>query len=292
VFKDFEGLARNQYQSALNVHGDLVDYFAFQKHLKCIVDRSYRGREADLARFVRSLHTNDLMLALACSQGSNAAWQRFSALYRSYLAELSRRFSGRAFDPQETGDAIWIDLYLPDRSGQSRIASYNGQSSLATWLRVVVTNRIINQRMRKSSRFNDLDGITEPVDASAYKDLEARLRVERYSSMILTCFERASERVPPHDRRVLLLRYDQELQLGEIARLFSVHQSTITRQIDRTIGRLRNDLIDLLAIEYGLGPDAIEECLSVAVESLTTSVSILSLLKTVVERPSVDVSAR
>ena len=150
-------------------------------------------------------------------------------------------------------------------------------------MRVVVSNRIINERLRKGSRLSNLNGIPEPADSRALYDVEARLRINRYKSMLLNCFERALQHLSTRDRLILLMRYDQELQLGEIARLFSVHQANITRQIDRALSRLRNDLSSLLAGEYGLGTDAIEECLSVAVESLTMSVSILALLRSVVK---------
>ena len=287
MFEGFDEIARETYQAALFANGDLgVDCRSFQVHLRNILQRSCLQNKANsqsLARFLRSLHTGDLLLALACSQGSNAGWQRFSVLYRTYLTGLSTRLIGRGGDPQDLSDTIWIDLYLPDRSGQSRIASYDGRSSLATWLRVIVSNRIINERLRKGSRLSSLDGIPEPADSSALHDLEARLQANRYRPMILDCFRRASRLLSSRDRLILLLRYDQELQLGQIARMFSVHQSTITRQIDRSLAKLRSDLAVSLNSEYGLGPDAVEECLSVASELLSTSVSIVALLKSAVE---------
>ena len=67
--------------------------------------------------------------------------------------------------------------------------------------------------------------------------------------------------------------------VGEIARLFSVHQSTITRQLDRVVDRLRNDVKALLASEYRLNLAQVDECLVVACDTFATSVSILGLLK-------------
>jgi RNA polymerase sigma-70 factor len=286
VFEGFAELARERYTSALSINGDLgVEYPSFESHLKCIIERycPERGCEkSDPVRFVRSLYTADLFLALACSHGSNAGWQRLSGLYRRYLAKLSRHLIRRGLDPEDLADAIWVDLFLPDRSGRSRIASYDGRSSLSTWLRVIVSNRVVNERLRKSSHLIDLNGIPEPADLDALNEMETRLRLNRYGSTILECFRRVSLRLSARDCLILLLRYDQELQLGEIARLFSVHQSTITRQMDRALAKLRSDLLNSLASEYGLGPDAVRECLSVAGE-LLSSVSIMSLLKSVVK---------
>lgn len=284
TFGILEELAREAHCSAVAANGDLgVDCPTFAAHLACVVERCFCAvvTPIALAAFVRSLHTDDLLLALACSLGSNAGWERFSTLYRKYLGELSHRLAGPGFGAQDLSDAIWVDLFLPDRSGHSRLASYDGRSSLATWLRVIIGNRIINERLRKSSRISNLEGIPEPADSNALHKLESWIPLNRYRAMILDCFRRASLALSARDRLVLLLRYDQELQLGEIARLFSVHQSTITRQMDRALAKLRNDLIARLASEYGLSQDAIQECLSVAFESLSTSVSIVSILRVV-----------
>jgi hypothetical protein len=97
--------------------------------------------------------------------------------------------------------------------------------------------------------------------------------------MILAAFNQALARLDHREALLVLMRYDQGLQLGEIARLFAVHQSTITRQLERVLERLRDEVSSLLASEYGFNRDQIEECLSVACETFATSVSILGFLK-------------
>jgi RNA polymerase sigma-70 factor len=279
----FDDLVREKYRSALAVNGDLgVDYPSFAAHLRQIVVRCFpdgAATQTSLTDFLESLYTSDLLLALACSRSSNAAWQRFSTLYRNYVTELGRRLIGSDRDTHELADAIWFDLFLPDHSGQSRIASYHGRSSLATWLRVIVTNRVINERVRRRADFCGLDGIPELPDPGAEHEMEHRLRFNRYHSPLLRCFRQASLWLSPYERTLLLLRYDQGLKLGKIALRFSVHQATITRQIDRAVAKLRAGVVSSLATHYGLGPDAIEECLTVAFESLSGSPSILTLLK-------------
>jgi RNA polymerase sigma-70 factor len=283
MFQEFDELVRERYRLAVSVNGDLgVDQQAFADHLRRIANRCLGSQQAGLSRlveFVRSLHSNDLLLALGCARGNDAAWQRFCTVYRKYLADLSRRLTRYSPDPQELGDVIWVDLFLPDRSGQSRIASYDGRSSLTTWLRVVVSNRVINEHLRKGSRFSNLDRIPEPADPAALHNVESRLGRSRYGSMILKCFERASALLKPQERLILLLRYDQGLSLGEIARLHSVHQSTITRQIERIAREMRDNMISLLASEYGLDRQATDECLIVASETISTSISILDFLR-------------
>jgi len=282
MIEDLAALVRDRYRLASAVHGELgVGVEEFQSYLRRISER-YLGAnltEAAETTFVRSLHTNDLLLTLACAKGVDEGWRRFHASYRKYLADLSRHLLGGTADLDELGESIWIDLFLPDRSGQSKIASYDGRSSLATWLRVVVSNRVINERQRRSLATGNIETIPEPVDPVALRNVEARLGQSRYEDMIVAAFKEALEKLSHREALIVLMRYDQGLQLGEIARLFSVHQSTITRQLERVVERLRDEVIALLASHYGLDRAQVDECLSVAGDTFATSVSLLGFLK-------------
>ena len=68
----------------------------------------------------------------------------------------------------------------PDRSGHSRIASYDGRSSLATWLHVIVTHRVANERVRKWNTVERPGDMPDVADHAALGDLEAELRAHRY----------------------------------------------------------------------------------------------------------------
>jgi RNA polymerase sigma-70 factor len=285
-------LIRERHRLATGVHGDLyVGQEEFQGHLTRIAHRylSSTISEEALTSFVRSLHTNDLLLALSCATGTDAGWQRFHELYRKYLSDLSRHLLGRTPDFDEIGETIWIDLFLRDRSGNSRIASYDGRSSLATWLRVVVSNRVINERQRRSLASSNIDAIPEPADPRAHQEVEARLIRDRYESMIVLAFKKSIQALSEHETLMVLMRYDEGRQLGEIAKFFSVHQSTITRQLDRLMDRLRNDVRSTLASQCGLNRAQLEECLSVASDTFSSSFSILGLLKERVSKPAVSI---
>ena len=291
---DFDELVSVRFRSALAVHGDLgVDQHSFRLHVSRVVEKHFGSTEVEtpaLLNFVTTLHTDDLLLALGCAKGLNYAWQRFSDQYRKCVADLSRHPSGQGLDLQELGETLWVDLFLPDRSGASRIASYDGRSSLATWLRVVVSNRIINERLRKIACVGNLDAIPEPADPFALRELEDHPALSRYQPMILSCFADASRCLTKRERLMILLRYEEDLQLGEIARLFAVHQSTITRQMNRAARRLRGEVVRLLVSQYQLNEDAIRECLSLAANTLSNSVSVLDILKMPVHESSPEVS--
>ncbi len=107
--------------------------------------------------------------------------------------------------------------------------------------------------------------------------LEASLRACRYERIINDSFRCSCRCLTDRERLILLLRYDEELQLGQIARLFGVHQSTITRQLERACKKLRREVVARLSSKYHLDQAAISECQEDILEN--PSHSILAFIK-------------
>lgn len=250
-------------------------------------------------RFVKALHGRDLYLATACAQSSpgltlenpqepveraSVAWKTLETTYKGFIYDLVRFFYRSSFVAQDLADNILAELFLPDRSGHSRIASYDGRSSLGTWLRVVISNRSINaQRCSACGKSTDLQ--PDLPDIPAFANIELTLRAQRYREAMEDSLAIACRGLSPRERLMLLWRYQDGLQLGQIARLLGIHQSNVTRQLVRMQGKLRDDVIDTLASKHGLSRSAIEECLEDIVENPRHEVSILELVK-VMQDPS------
>lgn len=209
--------------------------------------------------FVRALHTTDLYLALACARGSEAAWDRFTLMYGGYLQATANFVTAPSTTATEIADNVLVDLFLPGPSGRSRIGSYEGRSSLATWLRVVVTHHAANERERLRNSIGDPQ-VPDVADELATSRMDASLRACRYGKMIRDALRSSCDCLTERERLILLLRYDEGLQFGQIARIFGVHQSTITRQMERSCKRLREAVIATLSTKYDLNPAAINEC--------------------------------
>jgi hypothetical protein len=123
VTDTYSELVRERYRLATAVHGGIgVGVEEFEQHLNRIAHRQRDPKlfGESLTSFVKSLHTNDLLLSMSCGIGKDAGWQRFSALYRKYVSDLSRRFLDRVAGLEELGETIWIDLCLLDKSGQKQ----------------------------------------------------------------------------------------------------------------------------------------------------------------------------
>jgi RNA polymerase sigma-70 factor (ECF subfamily) len=267
------------YEAGQAAHSGLVLQFQyFAAHVVWVTEKTLGPdvSSAAAADFIRTLHTKDLYLALACAQKAEKAWDRFHKLYRKYIHDLAN-FATPTSRAPDLADSVLADLFLPDQSGQSRIASYQGRSSLATWLRAIICPRETIERERLCNNTEDLDTIPEIPDEAALTKMDALLRSSRYGSIILDSLRCSCESLSERERLILLLRYDDGLQLGQIGRLLGVHQSTVTRQIEGACKKLREAVVSKLLTEHKLDRAAIDECKADILEN--PCYSILSLIE-------------
>jgi RNA polymerase sigma-70 factor len=276
----FDTYAERVYQNGYYFHGDLqIIYREFKAHLWTIIEKylDENATDKNIIRVINSLHGNDLYLAFACAQHSPQAWDRFTSSYRRYIYKLAAFVSPVKSLAYELAENILVDLFLPDRSGRSRIASYDGRSSLATWLRVIICHRAINEQERKFNNMAQLDDQCEKADEEAVRSIEMALRSSRYRSLIRDSLKQACGELTDRERLLLLLRYEKGLHLGQIGCLFGLHQATITRHLGRVQAKIRQSFESALIHKYKLCQAAIDECLSEIAEN--PAYSILALIK-------------
>jgi RNA polymerase sigma factor (sigma-70 family) len=294
---DLELLIARAHSEGRAHFGDLgLDLASFRERIQSIV-RKHLGTspsQQEAIAFVKALHGRDLYLATACAQqspslsgndwhdvsGQNAcrAWKVLATTYKGFIHEVARLFFRQSFVAQDLADNIVADLFLPDRSGTSRIVSYDGRSSLCTWLRVVLYNRAINSRRRIYAQSEEI-GVNVP-DAPALARLDQSMRARRYGKPLEDSLQLACRGLRPSDRLLLLWRYEDGLQLGQIAGLLGIHQSNVTRRLERMQNWLRTEVIRVLANKYGMSGPAIQECMRDGVENPRHTVSILDLVRT------------
>jgi RNA polymerase sigma-70 factor len=268
------------YVEGRAVYGELgLDYCSYRARIETIAGKyAYLHETAGgILPFLQQLHSSDLYLTTACAQRSEYAWNKFETAYRRYVVDLCR---SKDRTSAGLGDAVsvWSDLFLPDRSGKSRIGSYDGRSSLTTWLRVLVSNRLINERRRRRNDATCLDDVPEVVDRMALKSVEERLWRSRYERILWICLEEVCKDLTARERLILVARYEEGLRLGEIASLLNIHLSSVTRQLDRLLKKLRAAVKARLASDFQLNADSIEECCRAIAEEDSLSIPVLSFL--------------
>src|SRR5438128_948775 len=142
----------------------------FHGVLEISVAHAFAGKhpaDHEIERYVASLHVEDLALACGCAAGQQAAWDHFIREYRPALYRAAD-----AIDPtggaRDLADSLYAELFglreHADGTRQSLFRYYHGRSSLATWLRAVLSQRHVD-RLRAGRRTDPL-----PEDDSATID--------------------------------------------------------------------------------------------------------------------------
>jgi RNA polymerase sigma factor (sigma-70 family) len=293
---ELEPIIASGYSEGRARFGDLgLDPDTFAKRIHAIIQKHLGANPPQEAavNFAKGLHSRDLYLATACAQHSlcptedpsisapsehaGRAWKVLESTYKGFIRDLARYFFRKGFISQDLADNILADLFLPDRSGTSRIVSYDGRSSLSTWLRVVISNRAINAK-RCSASMQSVEILADIPDEPALQSIDSGLRTKRYKAPLEDSLTLACRSLTLRERLILLWRYEDGLQLGQIAQLLDIHQSNVTRQLDRLQGKLREHVIEILSTRHGLSLAAIEECLKDIVDNPQT-VAILEFIK-------------
>lgn len=190
------------YQEAQSYHGNLdLDYDGYVNCLFTIINKHLGAHPQEflIIKFLSELHINDLYLTIACAKKDEAAWQQFDTLYRGHIYEMARFECSNLDAAMELANNLLSDLYFSDRSKRPRIASYEGQSSLARWLRIVVAHRAINERQRKENRLESLDGLPDIADEKVPLSIESSIQAHIYKPMIVDTFRGVSQSLSPRE---------------------------------------------------------------------------------------------
>ncbi len=269
------------YEKAQAVYGKLdLAIDAYLAHLVSIIEK-YLGRSPDdleAIAFLDKTHTLDLYLTIACSEGSERAWEQFIAIYRSFIFRLANQACSNESVGDELAGNLIADLFAPDRWNRPRIASYDGQASLATWLRVIVSHRAADERELKWNSVERLDDLPDVMDGAGMKRIETEARAGLCRRMILDALKGASEGLTTRERFILVMIYGESLRAKEVARLLDVSPSRVSRQLQQIHRKIKREAIAILSERHRLCEEAIKACFLDIVEN--PEYSLLGLLKT------------
>ena len=225
--------------------------------------------EFDARTFILSLRVDELALARACAAGDNAAWETFLTRYREKLYLSALRIAREDSAAHELADALYADLYgTTTREGQrvSKLASYTGRGSLEGWLRTVLAQEYVN-RYRRTKRLVSLDETDEGMQFGA-PDPEPVAQADR---RLVQATDEALAFLSGEDRMVLSAYYLDSRTLAEIARILGVHESTVSRKIDKLARSLRKQIVASLG-RQGMSRRQAEEALEVDVRDLQVDI--------------------
>jgi RNA polymerase sigma-70 factor (ECF subfamily) len=224
-----------------------------------VANQSNRATTAtDLRAFLASLHLEELVLARGCVRGSESAWEMFLVRYRSTLYESAYKVASEENTARDLADSLYAELYGVDAKGQQRTSKlryYEGRGSLQGWLRTVLAQEYVN-RYRTTWRETSLDQALDDGQQFEAKEPDVSVvdpRAEAAATAELAALE-------PEGRFLLAAYYLDRRTLADIAKLMGVHESTISRKLERLTSALRKRIRQRM-IQAGMSPRQADEAM-------------------------------
>ena len=250
------GLTRQQFELVL---GEIAR--------KCLPVDAAQNEAREL---YASLRVEELALARACAAGHEHAWEVFLTRYREKLYDIAGYITKESSAARELADSIYAELYgTKTRDGEraSKLASYTGRGSLEGWLRTVMLQEHVN-RYRRQRRLVSLDEETEEGVQFATAEPEPAIAVD---PRVEAATDEVIAALPAEDRFVLASYFLDERTLAEIARTLGVHESTISRKLDKLAKSLRKQILASLG-RRGMSRRQAQEAMDVDVRDLRINI--------------------
>ncbi len=245
---------------------------AFEVILHQVADKYLPAATArEKLDFWRDLKLEELALARACAAGHDAAWSAFLTRFREKMYDIARGITKEDSSARDLADSLYADLYgTSEREGRrvSRLNFYMGRGSLEGWLRTVVAQEFVN-RYRKTKRLVSLEEQAEDgVQFSAAEPGPSTAVDNRLTAAL----DEALGRLGGEDRLVLASYYLDNRTLTEIGRIIGVHESTISRRLEKLLKGLRKQIMAGL-VQRGMNRSQAEEALEADVRYLQIDIS-------------------
>jgi len=233
-----------------------LDAVTFADHLLDLWDGADSGTGRGIGDHVRRLSLDDLYLATACSRGDEKAWEELAGRHLGFLRGFARRFLK---EPAATDVA---DQVLADLWQRGKIARYGGRSTLRTWLGAVVARAALNAAAARP-RTASLEGEDRVCD-QVLKCLPVDLAANQTRSLLTGLVAEAIGGLPPGDRLLLYLYYEQDLTLDQMALALHASKATLSRRLIRVRSVLGAATESLARRSAGTSTDALRAGIDLA----------------------------
>lgn len=259
----------------------------FGKERKGNKQQKRRSRLADgIAVAVRIVNgelganlVRDVVLAEAVTQADDRAVGIFVQEYSPKMTEIAEKIS-RRFSDEACGDVLDECFRAPGQSG--RLATYDGQRPLVSYLATMVTREIY----RYTRKYKEITGMapakksetprhSEEADEETPEQIVGREECERLLKEIL---REALARLSPEDRLLLCYRYVEKLTLDEIALILArqegkgkepIHRGNVQKRIKAATERFAEKVQEV--IRERKQKRSVAECVELIFEDIKCS---------------------
>ncbi|MHC5352685.1 RNA polymerase sigma factor [Myroides sp. LJL115] len=168
--------------------------------------------------------TDEDLVQFICSSGNT---HLFGILYDRYAQKVYTRCLGFAENRDVAEDLtqdIFVKLYL-------NLKKFRGDSKLSTWIYAFAYNHCVNYTKQVLSKKRKEDVIEQDSDVLDFAEQE--ISDEEIFAMNVEKLQRALIEIDAQDRIVLLMKYQDDKSIKEIADLLEQGESAIKMRLHR-----------------------------------------------------------
>ena len=169
---------------------------------------------------------NEQDILRRAQQGDSEAFRLLVEAYQTQVYRLALRMCGEA-----AADDVTQEAFL---AAWRALPAFRGTCRFSTWLYRLTTNAAIDclRREKRHRDADDLDGVELPDGGDTPQEAAERTETQ-------TAVRSALSALSDEHRQVLLLRYMQEMDYGEIAVALDISEGTVKSRINRAKARLK-----------------------------------------------------
>jgi RNA polymerase sigma-70 factor len=181
-----------------------------------------------IAAWLASAKLDDLYLACACSEGSEAALVAFE---REHIAKIPVHLARLRPTPDQLDEVMQVireRLFVGTDGRPPRIAEYTGKGALGAWVRVMAVRAAID--MQRGRVDLPIEATLENAAASL-SGADAEYVKRRYGALLRSAIARAIGALSAEQRMLLRLHFAERNTLDQLAAKLRMHPGTIWRKI-------------------------------------------------------------
>jgi len=219
---------------------------------------------------LETLHAGDLYLACACVDGDAVAIATFTRQFLSQLPRLVHRQRAEAAALDELAQVLATRLLVESPPG---LEKYGGRGPLLTWLKVVASRALSNQRRSGDDRASAEDRAASQPEVVATIDPELALIRQRFGIDFREALVAAFASLELRERNLLRLHFVDRLGIDALAPIFSVSRATAARHLAAARTALTERTVATLGARLRLGDAELESLVRQVRSKLDVSLS-------------------
>jgi len=162
------------------------------------------------------------LLVIRCQQGEKEAFELIVELWQKALLIFALRYLDQETDARDAVQETWISVI----KGLNKLQN---PSLFVSWLFRILTNKCVDRIRKKQTKERLLKNANVKPESSEISNESESL-------------SQAIQRLSDEHKILIVLRFGQGLQIGQIAAMLNMAEGTVKSRLHRALTRLREIL--------------------------------------------------